>query len=92
MDRFTSEDRPPESDVSTVESQRSELIPEEFPEGPYGSGMPVETLGKSKPWRFGQRSLTNLDYENRSLHAGLPRDYPGEDDYDEVYPEVHDEP
>jgi hypothetical protein len=92
MDRFIHEDRRQSTDVSTVESQRNDLIPEEFPEGPYGSGLQVETLGKSKPWRIDQRSPNRFDYENQALHAGLSREYPGEDDYDEVYPEVHDEP
>ncbi|CAM4114198.1 hypothetical protein L1N85_03005 [Paenibacillus alkaliterrae] len=92
MDRFTHEDRQPYTDVSTVESQRNDLIPEEFPEGPYGSGMRVESLGKSKPWRIDQRSSNQFDYENRTLHAGMSRDYPGEDDYNDAIPEVHDEP
>jgi hypothetical protein len=92
MDRFIPENRQPYTDVSTVESQRNDLIPEEFPDGPYGSDLLTASLGKSTPWRIDQRSLGSFDYENRALHAGLPRDYPGEDEYDHSFPEVHDEP
>lgn len=91
MDRFIEEDRQLYTDVSTVESQRNDLIPEEFPEGPYGSDLLMESLGKSTPWRIDQRSSNRFDYENRTLHAGLKRDYPGEDEYGNV-PEVQDEP
>lgn len=92
MDRFINEDREPYTDVSTVESQRNDLIPEEFPEGPYGSDLLAESLGKSTPWRFDQRSSNRFGYENRTLHEGIDRDYPGEDDFNKIIPEVHDEP
>jgi hypothetical protein len=92
MDRFIQENRQPYTDVSTVESQRNDLIPEEFPEGPYGSDLISESLGKSTPWRIDQRSPNRFSYENRALHADLSRDYPGEDDYNHPFPEVHDEP
>lgn len=92
MDRFIHEDRQPSTDVSTVESQRNDLIPEEFPDGPYGSELRMESLGKSTPWRMDQRPSNRFDYENRALHAGLKRDYPGEDEYNGSIPEVHDEP
>ncbi|MEV5025970.1 hypothetical protein [Paenibacillus sp. LPE1-1-1.1] len=92
MDRFMEENRRPYTDVSTVESQRNDLIPEEFPDGPYGSDLRMESLGKSTPWRIDQRSSNRFDYENRALHAGMSREYPGEDEYDHAFPEVHDEP
>jgi hypothetical protein len=92
MDRFIHENRQPYTDVSTVESQRNDLIPEEFPDGPYGSDLRMESLGKSTPWRIDQRPSNRFDYENRALHADLPRDYPGEDEYGHTFPEVHDEP
>lgn len=92
MDRFVQEDRQPYTDVSTVESQRNDLIAEEFPEGPYGSDLLSESLGKSTPWRMNQRPSNRFGYENRSLHEGLDRDYPGEDHYDSAIPEVQDEP
>ncbi len=78
----TDRNREPRPDLSTVESIRNDLAPEEFPEGPYGS--PFESSGKSTPWRPEQRSPSAYAYENRQLHAGLARDYP--EDHD-----LHDE-
>ena len=44
-------------DFSNVQKQRDFLIPEEFPEGPFGSPInqdaPVEN--KTTPWQEGQR-------------------------------------
>nr|WP_308639927.1 hypothetical protein [Paenibacillus silvisoli] len=68
----------PYTDLATVESQRNDLIAQEFPEGPYGSTIIPAKLGKSTPWREDQRSSNRFDYENRTLHAGLDRDYPGD--------------
>jgi hypothetical protein len=73
---FMEEERSDFTDVSTVESQRNDLVAEEFPEGPYGSALVTETLGKSTPWREGQRPPNRFIYENRQLHAHLPRQYP----------------
>jgi len=80
------------TDVSTVESQRNDLTAEEFPEGPYGSSLVTESLGKSKPWRLEQRSPNRFGYENRELHDGLDRDYPGDQGTVIAAPEVMDEP
>ncbi|MEC0225888.1 hypothetical protein [Paenibacillus alba] len=77
---FISEDRDIYTDLETVESQRNDLIPEEFPEGPYGTTLTTEGLGKSSPWREDQRLPNRFSYENRELHEGIKRDYPGEDD------------
>jgi hypothetical protein len=69
--------RPEEyGDLATVESQRNEVISEEFPEGSYGMSLPVETLGKSTPWRADQRRANPYGYENLELHEGMPRNYP----------------
>ncbi|MBB6731130.1 hypothetical protein [Cohnella zeiphila] len=76
--------RDPTPDVSTVESRRNDLTAEEFPDGPYGSSIEPAKLGKSTPWRPEQRPPNTYTYENRELHAGLPRDYPGDHD-------LHDE-
>jgi len=72
-------------DLGTVESRRNELIPQEFPEGPYGSPAPINssTLGDRSPWREDQHAIDAFDYENRELHAGLDRDYPGDRDVDD---------
>lgn len=83
MPRFLPEKKQPDHDLSTVMSQRNDLTAEEFPEGPYGSSLSVETLGKSTPWRDDQRSPNTFMYENRQLHAGLERDYPGDHDLDQ---------
>jgi hypothetical protein len=81
---FINEDKEPTADLATVESQRNDLIPEEFPEGPYGSDLVSGPLGKSGPWRDTQRKQSAFTYEYRDFHAGLPREYPGDH-------ELHDE-
>ncbi|MGO4269623.1 hypothetical protein AB4Z22_07235 [Paenibacillus sp. TAF58] len=78
---FIPEYRDAFTDLETVESQRNDLIAEEFPDGPYGASLNTESLGKSKPWREDQRPPNQYSYENRELHEGIKRDYPGEDDY-----------
>lgn len=66
-------------DFSNVEKQRNYIIPEDLPDGPYGAprgeNTPVE--GKSTPWGEEQRSYTYSNYENKSLHENMPRQYPG---------------
>jgi len=79
MNRFKKEERDENTDLSTVESQRNDLTAEEFPEGPFGSSLMTESLGKSSPWRADQRPPNSFDYENRELHQELKRDYPSED-------------
>ena len=81
---FIDEYRDEATDLATVESQRNDLIAEEFPEGPYGSNLPMESLGKSTPWREDQRPPNRFTYENRELHEGLQRNDPGDH-------ETHDE-
>lgn len=85
-DKFLQEERQEYTDVSTVESQRNDLVLEEFPEGPYGSALTSESLGKSSPWRVDQRTAHRFDYENHELHEEEVRDYPGKDVYDESVP------
>lgn len=91
MDGFIDEKRSEFTDLATVESQRNDLIPEEFPEGPYGASTLSESLGKSSPWRIDQRPSNRFYYENRAAHAGNERDYPGEDDYESIH-DAMDEP
>lgn len=79
MRGFEKEDRSEYTDLSTVESQRNDLTAEEFPEGPYGSSLRTETLGKSSPWREDQRPPNSFDYENRGLHKEMTRGFPSED-------------
>lgn len=76
---FLDEERSEYTDLATVLSQRNDLTAEEFPEGPYGSSLIRESLGKSTPWREDQRPPNSFNYENRELHEGLNRGgYPGE--------------
>ncbi|MBU9713001.1 hypothetical protein [Evansella tamaricis] len=64
------------TDFSTVEKNKSEIIPEQTPEGPYGS--PIKgTLQKTTAWKDGQRSASAFTYENRNLHQDLERKDPG---------------
>lgn len=79
MSPFKKEDRGRYTDLSTVESQRNDLTAEEFPEGPYGSSLITESLGKSSPWRTDPRPPNRFDYENRSLHKQQQRNFPSED-------------
>ncbi|MGG3874453.1 hypothetical protein [Brevibacillus laterosporus] len=66
------------SELSTVQSQRNEILQEEFPEGPFGAATNEEKLGKATGWEKGQHSTTNrFTYETRQLHQELPRQYPG---------------
>lgn len=80
MNRFEKEERAEYTDLSTVESQRNDLIPEEFPEGPYGADLLSESLGKSSPSRKDQRPPNRFDYEDRNLHMGTEQNYPGADE------------
>lgn len=75
------------TDVSNVETKRNFVIPEDLPEGPYGAPRGEHTLveNKSTPWREGQRSYSAFNYENKSLHQGMPRKFPG------AHP-THDDP
>jgi len=75
---FKQERRSEYTDFATVESQRNDLIAEEFPEGPYGSSIIPDELGKSTPWREDQRPPNRFSYENRTFHEGLSREYPGD--------------
>ncbi|CAJ1001762.1 MULTISPECIES: hypothetical protein [Bacillales] len=72
------------SELSVVESQRNEIIPEEFPEGPYGAAT-NDKLGKATGWEPGQHAISNFTYEYRNFHQNLPRQ-------DESAHPVHDEP
>lgn len=49
----------PYHDLSTVESQRNEVIPEEFPEGPSGASTNEDVLGKESPWLLPSTPLPN---------------------------------
>ncbi|MGJ7919880.1 hypothetical protein [Neobacillus sp. LXY-4] len=67
------------SNLKNVEKQYEFLTAEEFPEGPYGSPIGVDSPveNKSTPWQEGQQFYSNFTFENRNLHQDLPRQYPG---------------
>lgn len=73
------------ADLSTVESQKDNLLPEEYPEGAYGSAINSTVLGKKGPFLESQRATSAFTYENKDFHEGIPRQYP------EGHP-THDDP
>ena len=66
-------------DFANVEAGRKFIIPEDLPEGPYGAPRGVDTPveNKSTPWKEEQRPYSAFNYENKTLHEDLPRQYPG---------------
>lgn len=84
------------SNFSNVNNQNN-LIPEEFPEGPFGSSIDDEELvsGKSTPWIEGQRRQSAFVYPDKELHEDLPRQTPGahpiHDEPDDVHPEQEEQ-
>ena len=75
------------SDFSNVKNIHDDLIPEEFPEGSFGSPIEAESpvQGKSTPWEKGQHRESAYIYPDKEIHEGLPRHTPG------AHP-LHDEP
>lgn len=81
------------SDFSNVRDQKNYLIPEEFPEGAFGSTVNKDEViqSKSTPWEDGQRRLSAFVYPYKQLHEDLPRQiegsHPIHDHPDDVNPE-----
>lgn len=73
----TKDDKAQYEELLSVQSQRNEIIPEEFPDGPYGSAINAEQLGKSTPWREGQHAISAFAYEERQFHEDRQREFPG---------------
>ncbi len=75
------------TDVSNVETQRNFIIPEDLPEGAYGAprGKYTRVENKSTPWKEGQRPYSAFNYEFKSMHEDIPRQFPG------AHP-THDDP
>ena len=67
------------SDFSNVTKMNNELIPEEYPEGAFGSAIGADTpvFSKSTPWEEGQRRKSSYIYPDQEQHAGSPRKAPG---------------
>ncbi|WP_152655046.1 hypothetical protein [Oceanobacillus sp. CFH 90083] len=66
-------------ELSTVQKQHDTLIPEEFPEGAYGSGIRENELvsGKSTDWEEGQHRTSAFTYPDKKQHKKLQRRVPG---------------
>ncbi|GAB3047815.1 hypothetical protein [Virgibacillus ainsalahensis] len=66
------------TDFSNVNNMKNDLIPEEFPEGAFGSAInkEEEVTGKSTPWEDGQRRQSAFVYPYKELHDDLPRQGP----------------
>ncbi|WP_246218463.1 cytosolic protein [Litoribacterium kuwaitense] len=55
------------------------LIPEQLPEGPYGSPRNKHTpvINKSTPWKDGQRYYSAFNYNDKEFHQDTMRLEPG---------------
>lgn len=62
-----------------VKRMHDELIPEEFPEGSFGSPIRADepVTGKSTPWEEGQQRKSPYSYPYEEIHEDLPRQAPG---------------
>ncbi|WP_028401590.1 hypothetical protein [Bacillus panaciterrae] len=63
------------TDFAAVEAQHQYVIPEEFPEGPYGSSINSK-LGKSTPWGKDQKTHKALSYDYEKPYEETERQYP----------------
>ncbi|MGM8365198.1 hypothetical protein ACLIBG_06915 [Virgibacillus sp. W0181] len=66
------------SNISNVD-ENEYLIPEEFPEGSFGSPINADeaVFSKSTPWQKGQRRQSAFVYPDKDRHDDLPRQTPG---------------
>lgn len=64
---------------SNVERMNEELIPEEFPEGSFGSSIHKDerVVSKSTPWKKGQKRMSAYVYPDEDQHDDKPRQTPG---------------
>jgi hypothetical protein len=72
-----SENKKEYKELDSVIAYHSEMVFEEFPEGPYGAAHNEEKLGKNSPWLPGQHAPAQFTYENRQFHEGIERQMPG---------------
>jgi hypothetical protein len=64
------------TNFANVEVMQNYEIPEEFPEGPFGSPINRE-LGTSSEPNKDKRDYSAFNYEDKTLHQDIPRQYPG---------------
>lgn len=67
------------SEISNVENLHDTLIPEEFPEGAFGSSIRKheKVESKSTEWEKGQKRSSAFTYPDKERHDDLPRQTPG---------------
>lgn len=67
------------SEISNVENLHDSLIPEEFPEGAFGSPINKQEKveSKSTEWEQGQQRTSAFTYPDKERHDDLPRQTPG---------------
>lgn len=67
------------TDSETANRLKDKLIPEEFPEGAYGSAINKHEAPESKstPWTDGQYRDSAYVYPDRAQHAETPRQADG---------------
>ncbi|MDI3328957.1 MAG: hypothetical protein QJR06_10410 [Alicyclobacillaceae bacterium] len=56
--------RPKKNRLTFETGWRQNILPEEFPEGPYGMADDPQPSGKSTPWEQGQRVVSRFRDEN----------------------------
>ncbi|KMK77652.1 hypothetical protein [Alkalihalobacillus pseudalcaliphilus] len=70
---FFNQDEP--KDFDNVEEAKETILPEDLPEGAYGSPFKKDetVTGKSSPWEEGQHANSAFTYENKQLHRNHQR-------------------
>lgn len=64
-------------ELSYVQAQQKDILPEEFPEGPYGAATNEKKLGKTSPWREGQAVVSAYRDQNPAFSdRKVPLDEP----------------
>lgn len=67
----------PTAELSFVQAQQQDILLEEFPDGPYGAATNMPKLGKSTPWREGQRGISVFRDQNPvASNRKVPLDEP----------------
>lgn len=69
------------TDVTAAEARHQYVIPEELPEGPYGSPT-NRKLGKSTPWDEDQKTHKAFSYEYEKQYEETEYQYPEAEDID----------
>ncbi|GEL77882.1 hypothetical protein [Tenuibacillus multivorans] len=65
-----------QDDFTPVEVRDNYQVPEEFPEGTYGNPINADEPLHAMPEKESKRHHSAFAYENKELHADLPRQFP----------------